>query len=55
MLISCRVLGRQVEDAMLAEVWNFARASGYKALLGTYIPSAKNQQVANLYDRMGFG
>jgi FkbH-like protein len=53
-LISCRVLGRQVEDAMLAGVWNFARASGYKALVGTYIPSAKNQQVANLYDRMGF-
>lgn len=53
-LISCRVLGRQVEDAMLAAVWNFSRASGYKALLGTYIPSPKNQQVANLYDRMGF-
>jgi FkbH-like protein len=53
-LISCRVLGRQVEDAMLAAVWNFARASGYKALLGHYAPTAKNRQVADLYDRMGF-
>jgi FkbH-like protein len=53
-LISCRVLGRQVEDTMLAAVWNFARASGYKALLGTYAPTAKNQQVVNLFDRLGF-
>jgi len=53
-LISCRVLGRQVEDTMLASLWNFAYAHGYKALLGTYIPSAKNNQVADLYERMGF-
>jgi FkbH-like protein len=53
-LISCRVLGRQVEDAMLAATWKFARSAGYKALLGYYAPTPKNQQVANLYDRMGF-
>ena len=53
-LISCRVLGRRIEDAMLAAVWNFSRSVGYKALRGIYIPTAKNQQVANLYDRLGF-
>ena len=53
-LISCRVLGRQVEDAMLTAAWNSARAAGYRSLLGSYVPTAKNRQVANLYDRMGF-
>lgn len=53
-LISCRVLGRRVEDAMMASVWNFARSAGYSALLGSYIPTAKNRQVSDLYDRMGF-
>jgi FkbH-like protein len=53
-LISCRVLGRGVEDAMMAAVWNFARGAGYKALIGNYAPTAKNKQVAGLYDRMGF-
>lgn len=53
-LMSCRVLGRRVEEAMLAAVWNFARAFGYKALLGSYVPTAKNSQVTDLYQRMGF-
>jgi FkbH-like protein len=53
-LMSCRILGRKVEDLMLASVWNFARASGYRALMGTYSPTPKNQQVADLYDRAGF-
>jgi predicted enzyme involved in methoxymalonyl-ACP biosynthesis len=31
-----------------------ARQLGYKRLLGEYIPTNKNQLVADLYDRMGF-
>jgi FkbH-like protein len=53
-LMSCRVLGRRLEEAMLASVWNAARRSGLRALVGTYIPTAKNGQVEDLYDRMGF-
>ncbi len=53
-LLSCRVLGRQVEDAMLAASWNYARTHGYRVLIGQYVPTAKNQQVSDLYDRMGF-
>lgn len=53
-LMSCRVLGRQAEHAMLAAVWRFARHAGYRSLRGVYQPTAKNQQVADLYDRMGF-
>lgn len=53
-LISCRVLGRRVEDAMMAGIWGFARAQGYSALAASYIPTPKNSQVADLYDRLGF-
>jgi FkbH-like protein len=53
-LMSCRVLGRKVEEAMISAAWNDARAAGFKALLGRYVPTAKNGQVADLYERMGF-
>jgi FkbH-like protein len=53
-LMSCRVLGRKVEEAMLSSAWNYSRTAGFKALLGRYAPSPKNGQVADLYERMGF-
>ena len=39
---------------MRTALWNFARIAGYKGVVGNHLPTAKNQQVANLYDRMGF-
>lgn len=53
-LMSCRVLGRRIENAMLASVIAFAQRVGARALAGEYLPSAKNAQVKDLYDRLGF-
>jgi FkbH-like protein len=53
-LMSCRVLGRRIEDAMLASVCAFARAAGVRAVLGEYKATAKNAQVKDLYPRFGF-
>ncbi|MGH9349371.1 MAG: HAD-IIIC family phosphatase [Vicinamibacterales bacterium] len=53
-LMSCRVLGRQVELFMFDRAIDAARASGITHLVGLYRPSAKNQQVADLYARLGF-
>jgi FkbH-like protein len=53
-LMSCRVLGRRVEEAVLAHLASAARAEGAKALVGRFIPSAKNMMVAGHYDRLGF-
>ena len=53
-LMSCRVIGRTLEQYTLAQVAAAARAAGYARLLGEYVPTAKNQQVADLYDRLGF-
>ena len=53
-LMSCRVLGRRVEEAALAHVCAAARAQGARKLVGVYLPTAKNQMVAELYGRLGF-
>ena len=53
-LMSCRVLGRQVEQAMLAKVAGEARKRGVHRLMGLYIPTAKNGMVAEHYGRLGF-
>ncbi len=53
-LMSCRVLKRRVEEAVLAHVVAAARAAGATALTGNYIPSAKNAMVADHFARLGF-
>jgi predicted enzyme involved in methoxymalonyl-ACP biosynthesis len=53
-LMSCRVLGRRLEEVMLNSLRKYAYAAGYKTVVGLYRPTAKNHQVADLYDRRGF-
>jgi FkbH-like protein len=53
-LMSCRVLGRGVEQYAMNEVVAVAKARGYASILGTYIPTAKNAMVKDFYERLGF-
>ena len=53
-LMSCRVLGRKVEEAILADVVARARALSARRLVGEYAPTAKNALVRDLYPRLGF-
>ncbi len=53
-LMSCRVLKRDMEFAMLDAVATRARALGVTTLRGTYLPTAKNAMVADLYEKLGF-
>ncbi len=53
-LMSCRVLGRGVEQATLALLAEQARALGATELVGEYVPTAKNAMVAEHYARLGF-
>jgi predicted enzyme involved in methoxymalonyl-ACP biosynthesis len=53
-LMSCRVLGRGVEQAMLDRVASEARKSGMLHLTARYIPTAKNGMVADHYRKLGF-
>jgi FkbH-like protein len=53
-LMSCRVLGRRVEEAILQAVVAQASAEGAEALIGRYIPSAKNAMVADHFGKLDF-
>ena len=53
-VMSCRVLGRQVEAATLMLIAQEARRLGATRLVGEYRPSAKNDMVREHYQRLGF-
>jgi FkbH-like protein len=53
-LMSCRVLGRQVEEACLNVMVDAARKLGATRICGEYLPTAKNQMVRELFARLGF-
>jgi FkbH-like protein len=53
-LMSCRVLKRELEEAMLDVVVERAKAEGLSALIGYYFPTAKNSMVALHYKKLGF-
>lgn len=53
-LMSCRVLGREVEMATLNVLAAEATAMGATRLVGTYLPTAKNAMVRDHYSKLGF-
>ena len=53
-LMSCRVLGRQIEQATLNILADQAIKSGAKTLVGKYLPTTKNGMVADHYKSRGF-
>jgi FkbH-like protein len=53
-LMSCRVLGRQVEQATLNLIVAEARRLSAEILIGRYLPTAKNAMVADHFAKLGF-
>ena len=53
-LMSCRVLKREMELAMLDKLIEAARARGIRKILGYYYPTKKNGMVKELYGSFGF-
>ena len=53
-LLSCRVMGRGVESALLGCAAERARATGATRLRGRFIPTAKNAPAGDCYSRHGF-
>lgn len=52
-LLSCRALGRRVEDVLYEYVVQQAKKRHCVALQGEYIRTKKNKQVEDLYERFG--
>lgn len=53
-LMSCRVLKRDMEYAMLDELVKCCREKGVDTIRGFYYPTAKNSMVKDFYSTMGF-
>jgi FkbH-like protein len=54
LLMSCRVIGRTVETAMLSHLMATSRAAGARTLRGWYLPTKKNGPAASFYESHGF-
>ncbi len=54
-LMSCRVLKKDMEYAMLDTLVAECKAKGVKTIRGYYYPTSKNNMVKDLYSDFGFG
>lgn len=52
--MSCRVMGRMIENTVIDEIERSAQTRGYDELMGIYIPTNKNRPVQGLYDSFGY-
>jgi FkbH-like protein len=54
LLLSCRVLGRNIEYKFMDIIIDFAKNKDIRVLNSQYIKTIKNQQVSDFYERCGF-
>ena len=53
-LLSCRILGKGIENAFIKKILALLKEDGVRTIKAAYLPTAKNAQVADFYDRCGF-
>lgn len=53
-VMSCRVMGKQIEHALVENIERDLRERGFQYLRGVYLPTPKNAPVENLYLQLGY-
>lgn len=53
LLLSCRILGKGIEFAFIYSILNKLYSEGIKIIRASYIPTSKNSQVENFYEKAG--
>lgn len=53
-LMSCRVLGRNIEYRFMDIIFDILKDKSISKVNSVYIKTLKNDQVSDLYDRYGF-
>ncbi len=53
-LLSCRILGKGIEKVFIKKILQMLKLQGIKTIWAHFIPTAKNAQVSDFYDRCGF-
>ena len=54
-LLSCRIIGRRIEETILAYILELAREEKVETLIGEFIPTKKNVPAMDFYKNNGFG
>jgi FkbH-like protein len=54
LLLSCRILGKGIEKAFIYQVLNLLKEQKIGRVLASYIPTSKNEQVKDFYEKIGF-
>jgi FkbH-like protein len=53
LLMSCRIIGRNIEFVYIGHIIKDLANKGYQTLSADYIPTKKNTQVEDFYDKVG--
>jgi len=53
-LLSCRILGRKVEDVLIAYIVECAKKAGSKSISGNFVATKKNVPAKDFYGNCGF-
>ena len=53
-LLSCRIIGRGIEDVMISRLIERARKENVKRIKGKFIPTQKNKPAEDFYKEFGF-
>jgi FkbH-like protein len=54
LLMSCRIIGRNIEFVFMDQVFQFLKSIGVKTIDSKFLKTAKNNQVSVFYDKLGF-
>ncbi len=54
LLMSCRIIGRNIEFVYVSHIIKDLANKGYQLLTADFIPTKKNIQVEDFYDKVGF-
>lgn len=53
-LLSCRILGKGIEIAFVKKIFSLLADEGMESLTAKYLPTAKNAQVKDFWEKVGF-
>src|SRR3989344_1270704 len=53
-LLSCRILGKNIEFALMKDIIEKAKIAGMKSIKGIFIPTKKNKPAENFFEDCGF-
>ena len=54
LVMSCRVMGKNIEYALLEAIEDDLRNEGFHRIKGKYKPTSKNMPVEDFYSKMGY-